>query len=117
VAEDFIYPHEFLLLAVWLCAPALALLVAGLLWFFARRGLLRSGKRARAIVGLVVAVIGTLVLSVPLWLTLPASLLGGEISGGLVPPFFVPSFIAALVVAPLVVWFVSAGGRRRVPNA
>ncbi len=117
MTDDFIYPSEFVLVAVWLCGPALVLFLAGLLWLFARRGLLRSGKRARAVVGLVAAAVGTLVLSVPLWLMLPTALLGGENGVGLVPPFFVPSFIAALVVAPLAVWFVSAGNRSHVPNA
>jgi len=117
VADDFIYPHEFLLLAVWLCAPALAVLVVGLSWFFARRGFFRGAKRVRAFIGLGAAVVGTLLLSVPLWLILPTFMLGGEIGGGLVPPFFVPSFVAAVVVAPLAVWFVAAGNRGHVPNA
>jgi hypothetical protein len=105
VAGDFIYPHELALLVVWLCAPAVITTVPILLWLFARRGLLSPSRRARALFCVFMGVLGTLVLSVPLWVSLPLSVVPPEIGGSSVPPFFMPSFIAALIVMPLVYWW------------
>jgi len=111
--EDFILPHEFLLLMLWLCAPAVAIALAVLSWFFARHGLFRRGSSWRAVVGLLATTIGTLVLSVPVWLVTPNVLLPDDILGSLVPPFFLPSFVAALSVAALSYWWAMRGRWRR----
>jgi hypothetical protein len=107
---------ETVLLLAWLCLPVLLIVVAALSWLFRRRGLLHSGRHLRPILGILVAIAAIMVLSVPLWLVLPNSLLPSSIAESWVPEFFLPSILAALVVMPLIYLWVVQGARSRAPQ-
>jgi hypothetical protein len=100
--DQFIYPHELVLLVVWLSSPPL-LLGIGYHVFVARRvGLRRWVTTLAAAIFSVLALLGAALL----WKLLPQSLLPGSVlpkSGALsfVPPFFPPSYLSAVCVATI----------------
>ena len=107
---------ELVLLLLWLCAPALFVAIALQLMFLWHRALLGVLRPSRMAVAFVLTSVAVVILSVPIWLSLPLSFIPGSVIPGsrmYGPPFFLPAFLAGLVVAPLtVLWLVH--GRRRV---
>ncbi len=120
MAGDFIYPGEFALLLAWLCLPAAIVVVAVLSFAFARRGFFVPGERTISIFRILVAVVATLVFSIPLWVMLPPRFAAPGFGPGYVVPVFLPSFIAGGVVVALVLLWASLRsnrGKRLVPGA
>jgi hypothetical protein len=98
----FIYPHELVLLAVWLSSPALLLGIGYHVFVGRKVGLSGWVTTLAAAAFSVFAVIGAALL----WKFIPPSLLPGRLlpkSGalGFVPPFFLPSYLSAVFVAAI----------------
>lgn len=106
--ENFIYPGEALLLAIWFSLPALIIGIIVQALLFQRRHV----RLLRAAAAFIVFSIGTVLLAMLLWVSLPA-FLGAPSSfpsAGciwFVPPFFLPSYLAGVIMLPLVARFVA----------
>jgi len=110
IQEHQIFPGELVLLALWLCAPALIVALAAQSIFLWRRGLFRNGRALSALSGLVGTIVGTVVVAVPLWVFLPLRALPPSVipeHGQVLPPLFLPGYMAAAGVAAGVAWLMS----------
>ena len=116
MSQHHIYPHEVILLLSWLSAPSILFSVATLSVVFGYSGMFRPGRVVRAILGLVICVIGILGVALAIWVLVPKALWSDDVllpdsglRGILLPPMFAPAILAALLVVPLTAWITLRG--------
>jgi hypothetical protein len=79
VSDHHIYPHEVILLLIWLSTPALLCSLAALSVVFRRFNIFRVGRVGRAILGLTACAMGILVVVFAFWLLVPKSLWSDDV--------------------------------------
>ena len=112
-----IFLHEFAILMLWLCAPAMIVTVVTQLWWFRRMQVLQKGQVVRAALALAGTILLTPIVSVALWKITPSALLPRRVlpEGGVpIPPVFLPAIVSCAVLASLVSWWVVRGDRHDV---
>ena len=116
--EHRIFPWELALLLTWLTAPAQVVMVGVLSSLLIIRGGLARTFRLRSVLVLVAAYAFALVLTVPLWLLLPPSLLPVFVlpeKWPSLPPAFAPAWISCVVVGVAAAFRIVSGAKKGHP--
>ncbi|MBP1716480.1 MAG: hypothetical protein H6Q42_4683 [Deltaproteobacteria bacterium] len=110
MSDQSILLHELLMLVAWLCALPLIVTLIIQIFFFHRCRIFQHGFATKAVIGLLLTIVGVMIFSIPLWIVLPQSLIpASALPDGWFPPFFLPAILASIVIGPLAVWWVVSG--------